>query len=473
MKRYIYVLFTLSFISLGLSAQNLVLDKKYQIAFPDAGNSISSFFGSNRHDIFTVRESGEMFFLTTHYIKEGKTSKLYPTITMIDRNFNLVWNTEIIEKYSLQSYSMQFSEDGIELYSNMYRKSNNYGIYNNHPSIFNLSKSGELQSRNYNLSGDTLDHFTNKFDIINDAIEFIHSDSSYIYLSYMNFDDHKIFRSDTLLTMPQGDKVPYHITDWAYLDADNIIMVGAKSYNFILVYNLVSKDIISLDYPVLKNGNGINNIKLEKGRIYVYSSDYLAVIDRKSLDLINYTVPAKLVDRKYVLPSLTSVDVNENDEILLCIDTKLGSNRYYTMIKTDFNFEPIWEIEFPWICSGRYGTQARFLDNGTVALATVCDLSIRLQVFDNYPLGVNREQKVSGFNSYPNPASEYLNIKRVNEALTNEDAIFSIFNTLGVEMSTGGGAEIYGDYMRISVAHLPPGVYFISIGGMMQKFIKT
>ena len=64
---------------------------------------------------------------------------------------------------------------------------------------------------------------------------------------------------------------------------------------------------------------------------------------------------------------------------------------------------------------------------------------------------------------YPNPAKEVLNIK--NLADNQEVTIYSINGTVIMKTVTSGNAEI-------NISELRPGMYVVSAGNMVSKFIK-
>jgi hypothetical protein len=76
----------------------------------------------------------------------------------------------------------------------------------------------------------------------------------------------------------------------------------------------------------------------------------------------------------------------------------------------------------------------------------------------------------------PNPAGDYIVIsipeikptvnRRVDELVDK----IRIFNTLGIDLTPD--LSINGEEVRIDVSHLPAGVYFVKIDGMVEKFVK-
>lgn len=78
---------------------------------------------------------------------------------------------------------------------------------------------------------------------------------------------------------------------------------------------------------------------------------------------------------------------------------------------------------------------------------------------------------------YPNPASEYIEINYggINPTLkrgVNEDlSDIKIYNTYGENVITVGNADLRS-LQRIDISHFTPGVYFVKIGGIVEKFVK-
>lgn len=71
----------------------------------------------------------------------------------------------------------------------------------------------------------------------------------------------------------------------------------------------------------------------------------------------------------------------------------------------------------------------------------------------------------------PNPAFDFIEINQTNGASPVASEKVQIFDVLGVEvMSVGIGLDL--STQRINISHLPTGVYFIRIGGRVEKFVK-
>ena len=77
----------------------------------------------------------------------------------------------------------------------------------------------------------------------------------------------------------------------------------------------------------------------------------------------------------------------------------------------------------------------------------------------------------SEFIIYPNPVTDFINIKFTSsDNFPNSDRV-QIFNTLGVEVASKSLTE-QQEYLKIDISHLPTGVYFIRIGNKVEKFVK-
>jgi photosystem II stability/assembly factor-like uncharacterized protein len=74
---------------------------------------------------------------------------------------------------------------------------------------------------------------------------------------------------------------------------------------------------------------------------------------------------------------------------------------------------------------------------------------------------------------YPNPSSDFITIQLSNKGLqpfADGDKV-QIYDVLGIEvMSVGIGLGL--SQQRIDVSHLPAGVYFVKVGGMVDRFVK-
>src|SRR5690606_19902338 len=76
----------------------------------------------------------------------------------------------------------------------------------------------------------------------------------------------------------------------------------------------------------------------------------------------------------------------------------------------------------------------------------------------------------------PNPAGDYIviSIPEINPTVNRKvDGLVDkirIFNTLGIDLTPD--LSINGEEVRIDVSHLPAGVYFVKIDGMVKKFVK-
>jgi len=77
---------------------------------------------------------------------------------------------------------------------------------------------------------------------------------------------------------------------------------------------------------------------------------------------------------------------------------------------------------------------------------------------------------------YPNPATDYITINlKTSEVLeTSEVSRVEIYNVMGVLIHSTNltPALTRGEGVRIDVSNLTPGVYFVKVGGIVEKFVK-
>jgi ethanolamine transporter EutH len=81
---------------------------------------------------------------------------------------------------------------------------------------------------------------------------------------------------------------------------------------------------------------------------------------------------------------------------------------------------------------------------------------------------------VQNFKIYPNPANDYITIPELNNGLQPIVHKVQIFDVLGIDVSSAGASviEVDGGGYRIDISKLPAGVYFVIVGGMVEKFVK-
>lgn len=76
-----------------------------------------------------------------------------------------------------------------------------------------------------------------------------------------------------------------------------------------------------------------------------------------------------------------------------------------------------------------------------------------------------------GINTFPNPASDYIEITGDMSFLRKQESTIKIYNILG-ECVASVGTNNYLPPQRIDISTLPPGVYFIKANGKVKKFLK-
>jgi|GEM_PF-7027476 len=89
----------------------------------------------------------------------------------------------------------------------------------------------------------------------------------------------------------------------------------------------------------------------------------------------------------------------------------------------------------------------------------------------------NSLQINKSFVIYPNPASDYIEIKignKLSESFElSESYQIQIYNVYGEQMPVGAGSEPAPTGInRIDISHFPTGMYFIRIGDEIGKFVK-
>ncbi len=92
------------------------------------------------------------------------------------------------------------------------------------------------------------------------------------------------------------------------------------------------------------------------------------------------------------------------------------------------------------------------------------------------PMAVEEiNEKISDVIIYPNPASEYIEIRQPYEGLKlSEGSEIKIYNAFGECAITVGGKASFAPTLplqRINISHLPAGLYFIRLGNYVEKFV--
>ncbi len=78
---------------------------------------------------------------------------------------------------------------------------------------------------------------------------------------------------------------------------------------------------------------------------------------------------------------------------------------------------------------------------------------------------------ISNFSIYPNPATNFIDIKLYNEASLIATDNVQIFDILGIEVMSLSIHPMTQSH-RMNIERLPAGVYFIQIGEKVEKFVK-
>lgn len=91
-------------------------------------------------------------------------------------------------------------------------------------------------------------------------------------------------------------------------------------------------------------------------------------------------------------------------------------------------------------------------------------LPVTMKIQVQTHLGVEEHTAAEGFKVYPNPTSGVLTVDIVGKAA------YAILNVMGQTVMSG---SINGENQQINVSTLPNGLYFISVNGVISKFVKN
>ena len=90
------------------------------------------------------------------------------------------------------------------------------------------------------------------------------------------------------------------------------------------------------------------------------------------------------------------------------------------------------------------------------------------EIYEQHHLGVDEIDAENGFAIYPNPSHNVLFVKTCQGASLQSE--YRITNIMGQTLMIG---EITSENQQIDVSSLPVGMYFITIGNEMMKFLKN
>ena len=149
------------------------------------------------------------------------------------------------------------------------------------------------------------------------------------------------------------------------------------------------------------------------------------------------------------------------------------SKMYLAKISINFDFEwqYIWH-EHTFNTASRI-MSAEFLDENNIIAVGFKDIfNIFCAKISLLPTRV--DENIShdlGFSIYPNPATNFVDIKLYNEASLIASGKVQIFDILGIEVMSESIHPLTETH-RMNIERLPAGVYYIKIGTKAEKFMK-
>ena len=90
------------------------------------------------------------------------------------------------------------------------------------------------------------------------------------------------------------------------------------------------------------------------------------------------------------------------------------------------------------------------------------------EVYEQLHHGLD-ETKGDGFAVYPNPANNVLSVETWRAATLPVSTEYRITNLTGQTLLQG---KITAENQQIDIEKLPSGMYFLSVGRQIQKFVK-
>lgn len=169
---------------------------------------------------------------------------------------------------------------------------------------------------------------------------------------------------------------------------------------------------------------------------------------------------------------------------------------YPDYVKTDFNYLPL-PLPKPRNDIGHF----TIIDVGTISISTPDDGNFKNKVMIKFflrdengyeqaesvcikyqanPLLSIIENDISNIEIAPNPANDYItiNLLSINPTLKRgiEDKSFiEIYDVMGLKIQSTPSAwqpSINEGNLKIDISNLAPGIYFVKIGGRVEKFVK-
>lgn len=487
MKKLIYSLIAVFFIVSSLKSQELIFENDYDVSFeePDAQTKDVRLNFLN-HDHSIVTEEGDIIILLECRWSNLPVDELsFFTIAKFDKDYNLLWRTSIKFSDNLVNFSMDTLDNTIRVDASYCIEG---GIatawFNCHPALFVLSMSGDMVENHFVKGSSTGYYHTEKTIRYLDKFVFITGDVDGLLFQHRSLDDFEILRTDTIIFKEEG-KGPAMVDDYVEVKEGIFMIVGPTSGSSqqattsIVVYNSNDKTSFLIEDENMDMAPSYTSIFLTDSKAVLHSSKVITVIDLETFEVVNSTTEKTFRNEdESKTASFSSVDLNENDEFLIPMNIYINDGKYWTykIIKTDINFNILWEKSFD-SPDGKSGSiQSRELVNNNVLSARMVNSeTLRLQVLKDDPAGVNELPPTAKLSLYPNPASDKLFIEQDTAPDALQTGDIQIINPLGMEVASFALSSIIRENSgySIDVSHLAPGVYFVKMGASTAKFIVT
>ncbi|MBX3044612.1 MAG: T9SS type A sorting domain-containing protein [Ignavibacteriae bacterium] len=482
-------------------SQDIISENNYDVSFefPNALSKNVFFSSFSYYQCIKTNDNGLLFVFDNYfnYINNNTLSELtFPSIAKIDNELNFQWLTELRGSNNIVNYSLNSKDENIELYGSICTRGGAENGWDGcYPVVLELDKFGNKKSEKFNLSSYSLNHSSTKFWIIGDYLNTIYSDGERMLHDIINKDTYELTKRDTIFSDPKNNEnkidVSYNVNEWQFIDEENIILhgntirfeQGIKMQGFAMIYNKSEKSYKFIENELFDSEESTSFVFVNETKIILYSRSYIIILDRETLSEISSVATVNLGIPNSQHSGLRSIDITEQNELILSITNYNAKDIYYSVIKTDIDFNVIWRNDFINDCHLSSLTRIRALPNGIIAFATVCNDSLKLKIIKDNTVGVSEEINHSGkLLISPNPASDFITISfKTSEVLeTSEVSSVQIFDMLGLEVAqtpssvnnmknTQTGAS---ELLRIDVSHLQPGVYLIRLGNRIEKFVK-
>jgi WD40 repeat protein len=255
---------------------------------------------------------------------------------------------------------------------------------------------------------------------------------------------------------------------------DKLVVAGNKKTIYVFKYNPDTDEYYKTnefigDKSLNSAYEGIIHVAFSDDEKYIYSSGcdgYTHIFDSG-----NYTEITKIKinpDSSHNFP--TTAYLSKDNKTLFAGDILSGISIIDVM-----SGERLSLLQFQGIKFDRINSVALSNDNNYIAYCTT-NGSVGLYKIDGNN-SVIESQELKSIFTYPNPASDYIEITisigarpNGNEASPIASEYIQIFNTLGEIILTV--EQTSPTVQRIDISNLTSGIYFIRIGNKIEKFVK-